>query len=44
MNFVNQKLTIAMNTRKGAFEPFGVTSKFDYEQEKEKIRNEVMES
>lgn len=42
MNFVDQKLTIAMNTKKGAFEPSGFTSKLDYEQEKEKIRNEVM--
>jgi len=37
MNFLNQKLTIAMNTRKGAFEPFGVTSKFDYEHQKRKV-------
>lgn len=43
MNFVNQKLTIAMNTQKGAFEPSSLTRKLDYEKEKEKIRNEVME-
>lgn len=43
MNFVDQKLTIAINTTKGAFEPSGLAKKLDYEVEKEKIRNEIME-
>ncbi|MDE6625566.1 MAG: DUF3137 domain-containing protein [Lachnospiraceae bacterium] len=43
MNFVDQKLIIAIHTAKGSFEPSHLTKKMDYEEEKEKIRSEVME-
>lgn len=43
MNFVNQKLVIAVNTPKGTFEPSKLTGKMIYEDEKEKIRREIMD-